>query len=78
MFDQTQQKLILQLMTSPQWKVFEQLAQEICVRIQNDPVSMTTEWEAVRDTLMKEGQQKGIMRLMQEAQLQAQQGHEKS
>lgn len=77
MIDGTEQKLLYQLMGSPQWKAFEHLIQEVCAKIQDDAIGTTTEWETLKDTLLREGQLKGIRRLMQEAYLQVQQGQNK-
>lgn len=54
------------LIGAPQWSAFEQLADRVCKKIQEEKVSHNTEWETLRALLVSEGQEKGIRRLLQE------------
>ena len=64
-------------MGSPQWSAFEHLVKEFTDKIANEALDLAGEWETIKTTLMKEGQLRGIQKLMQELYLQLQTAHEK-
>lgn len=73
MIGQPERKQLHQIMASPQWRALEHLIQAVSDKIRDEPIDVTSEWGAIRDSLMKEGQIRGIQRLSQEFYLQVQQ-----
>ena len=55
-----------QLISSPQWGALERLANEICDKLRDESSVRETEWETVSSILTKEGEIRGIRRLLQE------------
>lgn len=65
------------MLGSPQWGAFERLVKEFTAKIEGEKPDLASEWETIKTTLMKEGQLRGIQKLMQEVYLQVQSAHEK-
>lgn len=70
MLTQGERQELHKLMASPQWAIVHRLIEGVCAKIQDERVPWDKEWDLVRDTLLKEGQLKGIQRLSQELYLQ--------
>lgn len=66
MISSGERKQILQLLQSPQWQTVERFAQILTDSIRSDSVVAETEWETIKKTLLREGQEQGIKRLIQE------------
>lgn len=66
MIDKSQKAQIVQILQMPQWKALEALIHTHLEKVKDDSASMGSEWEHTRDTLMKEGELRGIQKLMQE------------
>ena len=67
MLAKSQKQQLRQLMQSPQWGAFFQLAEEKCARVESDSVVKDSEWETLKTTLLNEGRVRGVRELLQEA-----------
>mgnify|MGYP001564357725 CR=1 FL=1 len=56
------------LLTNPHWRAVEEVANELCAKIQGQSVIQDTEWETLKATLLREGEERGIRRLLHELQ----------
>ena len=54
------------LVTSPEWKIVENIANQVIDQVKEDPKAQSTQWETIKKTLLAEGQTSGIRRLLQE------------
>ena len=66
MISKEEQRHLKFLMQDPKFQVFEQVSKELIRHIQEDSSLRETEWETIKETLLREGQIKGIQRFMQE------------
>ena len=57
---------IRSLIFSPQWKAIERIAEDIIVKFRAENTLKETEWETLRDTLLKEGRAQGVEQFFQE------------
>jgi hypothetical protein len=64
--DEREKSQIKQLVQSYQWPVIERFAEELKKKIREDDCSRDTQWETLKTLLLKEGQVRGITRLIQE------------
>lgn len=55
-----------QIIQSPQWKVVEMIANEMCNKINSDSNIRDSEWETVKTTLINDGMVRGIRNFIQE------------
>lgn len=62
----SQKQQLRQLIQSPQWSAFDQLAQEMCAKLESDSVVRDSEWDTLKVALMNEGRVRGIRELIQE------------
>uniref|UniRef100_A0A7V3N4Q5 Uncharacterized protein n=1 Tax=candidate division CPR3 bacterium TaxID=2268181 RepID=A0A7V3N4Q5_UNCC3 len=76
MLNETEKSQIRSLLQSSQWKTIEKLADLICEKIKDEPISTESEWETAKTVLEKEGQIKGIRRFIQEIFLQGAESNE--
>lgn len=53
------------IVQSPQWQTVIAFSEKLCVSIKTEPLTYDTEWESTRDTLINEGQVRGIKNLLQ-------------
>lgn len=74
--DKTQRQQIKHVLSSPQWKAVEQLAQALCNKTAGESPVRDTEWETLKTTLENSGRIKGIQMLIQELWNEA--GHEQT
>ena len=72
MLSKNDRQLIKQVISSPQWSSIEATVKELTDKIKDEPVLYETEWETLKATLFREGQIRGISRLIQELYIQAQ------
>ena len=56
------------IVQSPQWQTVLAFAENLCASIKTEPHTYDTEWESIRDTLIDEGQVRGIKNLLQSLQ----------
>jgi len=61
--EKSQIKILLQ---SPQWKVAERVAGELCDKISYNSKLRPTEWETLQTLLIQEGQVQGIKLFVKE------------
>lgn len=61
-----------QLMIAPQWAAFEKLVSELSEKIRSEGLMTNSEWGVISTSLMREGQLRGIQRLLQEVYVQIQ------
>lgn len=62
-----EKQMIRGLLQDPRWKVVENLASQVCVKIAlEENIERETEWETLKEFLLNRGQVKGINRLLQE------------
>lgn len=66
MISKLEREQIKSLLQSPQWQAVELVANRLKDKISNEANVGDSEWETVRNTLLNEGQKRGINRLMQE------------
>ncbi len=66
-----------QLMSNPQWAAFEKLVGEFTDKIRDEGISVSNEWGVISTTLMREGQLRGIQRLLQELYVQIETANER-
>lgn len=59
------------IVQSPQWKTVIAVAEELCVNVKTEQIPYDTEWETLRETLINEGQSRGIKRLLQSVEREA-------
>ena len=57
-------------MSNPQWAAFEKLISEFLDKIKGEGLPTATEWDVLKTTLIREGELRGIHRLMQEVYVQ--------
>lgn len=60
--EQDQLRLIIQ---DPKFRLLERLADETCQKIDGSPLNHETEWETIKSALLREGEVRGIRRLIQ-------------
>ena len=63
--DQEKQQ-ILHLLQHPAWRIIEQFSQYLCNEIKDISPIRDTEWETVKELLLREGQVQGIKRFINE------------
>lgn len=61
-----EKEFIKSVVQSQQWPVFETLGRELIESIRKENVSMDTQWETAKDTVMREGKIAGIKMLLNE------------
>ena len=61
-----------QVLQMPQWKTVERLAELLISQIQEQPAIAETQWMTLQNLLSREGEVRGIRRLIQEMYNQAQ------
>ena len=54
------------LVFSPQWKTIEKVAEFVIQNFRGENTLKDTEWETLRDTIMKEGRASGVEQFFQE------------
>lgn len=54
------------LIFSPQWKTIEKVAENLIQKFRGENTLRDTEWETLKDTLMKEGRAQGVEQFFQE------------
>lgn len=64
MITKEQKKQIKSLIQSPQWQALEDFVQEYIDSIRLRSVVKDSEWETVKETLLNEGQVRGIRNLI--------------
>lgn len=57
---------IIKLLQSPQWKSVENLANEMIDRLKDDSQLRDSEWDTLKEVLLKEGRIRGIREFIQE------------
>lgn len=73
MISRNEKGMCKQLLSTPQWKIAEQIANEMCSKIKEDSVVRATEWDTLQATLLNEGQIRGIRNFIQQLYQEAQQ-----
>lgn len=71
MIDDRGRTQIKQLLSSPQWRIVEEIADGLCQKIRDEGVIRESEWETIRSLLTSEGEVRGIRRFLQELYSQA-------
>lgn len=54
------------LTNSPQWKTIEKIAELVIQKFRGENSLKETEWETLRDTVLKEGRAQGVEQFFQE------------
>lgn len=54
------------LVYSPQWKTIEKVAEFIIQKFRGENTLKETEWDTLRDTVLKEGKAQGVEQFFQE------------
>ena len=54
------------LVFSPQWKTIEKVAELVIQKFRGENTLKETEWETLRDTVLKEGKAQGVEQFFQE------------
>ena len=54
------------LIYSPQWKTIEKVAEMVVQKFRGENTLKETEWETLRDTVLKEGKAQGVEQFFQE------------
>ena len=54
------------LIYSPQWKSIERVAELVIQKFRGENTLKETEWETLRDTVLKEGRAQGVEQFFQE------------
>lgn len=57
---------VKQLLQQPQWQVIERIANELCLQLRDGSVITPTQWETLQAVLTREGEVRGIRKLIQE------------
>ena len=68
---QQEREQIKSLVQTPQWRTVIALAEELCIQVKTEQKSYDTEWDTIRDTLLADGEVRGIKRLLQTLQREA-------
>lgn len=66
MLSDSDRQQLLGLMQSPQWRVVDQIADNLAATIESESTVRDSEWETIRATLLKEGQSTGVRKLINE------------
>lgn len=66
MITESDRAKLLQIIQSPQWAIVEQIANSLCDKISYESVVRDTEWGTISESLLNEGQVRGIKRFIQE------------
>lgn len=64
MISKQEQQQLLSLLQNPSWGIVDKMANELCDRIRYEVTVGADQWETVRDTLINEGQVRGIQRFI--------------
>ena len=73
MISSNERTMVKNLLTQPQWRLAEQIANEMCSKLKEDSIVRNTEWDTIQAALLNEGQIRGIRNFIQELYQQAQQ-----
>mgnify|MGYP001567786782 FL=1 len=63
---QQEKQQLKAILSDPRFQTVENLAQIVIADIRKDSCVKETEWETLKETLLQEGQQRGIIRFIQE------------
>lgn len=66
MLTEKERSQLLSLLQTPQWGAVEAVANNLCDKLAYDSTIRASEWDTLSETLLKEGQIRGIRRLLQE------------
>ena len=66
MLNDLEKSQIKGLIFSPQWKTIEKVAEQMIQKFRGENTLKETEWETLRDTILKEGKAQGVEQLFQE------------
>lgn len=66
MISPNEKKLARGLLQTPQWRIAELIADEMCDKLKTDSVVRESEWETLKTALLNEGQIRGIRNFLQE------------
>lgn len=72
MLTNAEQRIMRQLISTPQWSMAEELAKKIIDKIKEEAIPDGTEWDVIRSSLSKEYRIRGIQQFVQEIYQQAQ------
>ena len=67
---------LLYLLQDPKWKTVEQFSEYLCKEIKDGILIGSSEWETLKDLLLREGQIQGIKRFINELYKQVQEDGE--
>lgn len=65
MISDRDKSLLKKLVTSSEWNLVNLVAEELLQDIRQRSNVAETEWETLKNTLMNEGEQRGILRILQ-------------
>ena len=66
MLNDLEKSQIRGLIYSPQWKSIEKIAELVIQKFRGENTLKETEWETLRDTVLKEGKAQGVEQFFQE------------
>lgn len=66
MLNDLEKSQIRGLIFSPQWKAIERVAELVVQKFRGENTLKETEWETLRDTILKEGKAQGVEQFFQE------------
>lgn len=66
MLNELEKSQVRGLVYSPQWKTIERVAELVVQKFRGENTLKETEWETLRDTVLKEGRAQGVEQFFQE------------
>lgn len=60
MITNAERSQIRQILQAPQWRTVERVIEDFIIQLQSDSSVKDTEWETLRETLIKEGRVQGM------------------
>ena len=66
MISKIESQQVKSLLQDPRWRTIERIVDLYSDRVQNESSMRDSQWETVRETILKEGRTRGVRELIQE------------